>query len=276
MVAPNDVLLIDLTFVLESSEKSFCGAPLILGPQGDDNTVLYGVARDLLRLRKSVSIGRAIVVIGKETKTVSTEGNINCVVHLLRRLGAAVVYEPKATAPSLCRSLSSAARWAVTQNRVLFQLVSDDFGIIVPDVTRDELEVVTVESLKASLGIRPDQVPSFLALTEGGKKALFTKRQAIRLLEVHGNLGGLLQDISVVSSHPMRRQIAANEKVLLDRLYDMRPEEAVCPPAPLPGIALAFIRDDENSTGILREYGCWSLVRLLPRSTTTSCLLRRK
>lgn len=223
-----DVVLIDLTFVLESSEKSFCGAPLILGPQGEDNTVLYGVARDLLRLRKSISIGRAIVAIGKEAKTVSTERNVNCAVHFLRRLGAAVVYEPKATAVSLCKSLSSTARWAVTQNRVLFQLVGDHFGIIVPDVTSDEPKVVTVESLKASLGIRPDQVPSFLALTEGGNKAPFTKRQAIRLLEVHDGLAGLLRDVSIVSSHPMRRQLAANEKALLRCLDDMRIEEAAC------------------------------------------------
>lgn len=41
MVAPNDVVVIDLTFILESSEQSFYGAPLILGPQGDNNTVLY-------------------------------------------------------------------------------------------------------------------------------------------------------------------------------------------------------------------------------------------
>jgi DNA polymerase I-like protein with 3'-5' exonuclease and polymerase domains len=270
MVVPNDVVLLDLTFVLESSEKSFCGAPLILGSQGEDNTVLYGVARDLLRLRKSVGIGHAIVVIGRESNAVSSEGNVNSLVPFLRRFGAAVVYEPKATAASLWRSLSSAARWVVTQNRALFQLVSDDFGIIVPDVTSGELEIVTVESLKASLGIRPDQVPSFLALTEGGKKALFTKRQASRLLEVHDNLRELLQDISAVSSHPIRRQLAANEKILLGRLDGLKIEGAVSQPAAFAGSELAFIRDDENSAGILREYGFWSLVRLLPRSMTTA------
>jgi hypothetical protein len=123
---------------------------------------------------------------------------------------------------------------------------------------------------KASLGIRPDQVPSFLALTAGGKKALFTTRQAIRLLEVHDNLGELLHDISAVCSHPMRRQLAANEKVLLGRLDGMRIEEAACQRTVFAGSELVFIRDDENSAGILREYGFWSLVRLLPRSMTTA------
>ena len=65
MVTRNDVVVIDLTFLLESSDKSFCGAPLFLGPQGEDNTVLYGVARDLFKLRQSVGIQHAILVIGK-------------------------------------------------------------------------------------------------------------------------------------------------------------------------------------------------------------------
>jgi DNA polymerase I-like protein with 3'-5' exonuclease and polymerase domains len=266
MVAPNDVVIIDLSFFLESSEQSFYGAPLILGPQGEDNTVLYGVARDLLRLRKSVGIGRAIVVIGREANIVSNEANVARAVRFLERLGVAVVHEPKTTAASLCRSLSSAARWVVTQNRVLFQLVSDDFGIILPDVTSDELEVVTVESLKARLGIRPSQVPSFLALTEGGKKALFTNRQAIRLLEVHDNLEKLLQDLSGVSSQSTRRQLSANKQPLVGRLNDMRFQETVSAAAALARSDLAFIKEDEHSAGILREYGFWSLVRLLPRS----------
>jgi hypothetical protein len=60
--------------------------------------------------------------------------------------------------------------------------VSDEFGVIVPDMANGHLEIVTVESLNASLGIRPAQVPSFLALTEGGKQAIFTKGQAVRVL----------------------------------------------------------------------------------------------
>jgi hypothetical protein len=164
MVACNDVVIIDLTFLLKSSEQSFCGAPLIVGPQGVDNTVLYGVARDLLRLRNSVGIRNGIVVIGREANAVSSEASIDSILPFLRRLRAIVIYEPKATAASLCRSLSSAARWVLTQDRVLFQLASEDFGVIVPDIAGSALEVVTGESLKTTLGIRPAQVPSFLAV----------------------------------------------------------------------------------------------------------------
>src|SRR5205814_665425 len=140
------------------------------------------------------------------------------------RLCTSVVYEPKARAGSICKCLAPVARWVVTQNKLLFQLVTKDFGVIVPEIAGDGLEMVSVESLKTSLGIRPDQVPSFLALTESGKTSLFTKRQAIRLLEVHDNLVTLLQNIACVSSSQMRRQLSANEKVLLGELCGMRLE----------------------------------------------------
>ena len=269
MVACSDVVVIDLTFLLKSSEQSFCGAPLIIGPQGVDNTVLYGVARDLLRLRNSVGIRNGIVAIGREANAVSSEASIDSAVRFLRRLRAIVIYEPQATMASLCRSLSSVARWVLTQDRSLFQLAGEHFGVIVPDIAGTGLEIITGESLKTTLGIRPAQVPSFLALTEGGKEPFFTKRQAIRLLEVHDDLGELLQDISVVSSSEMRRKLLANRKLLLSRLCDMRLEEAVYQTTALAGSDLAFLRDDENSAGVLREYGFWSLVRLLPRPMTT-------
>src|SRR5260370_39375272 len=126
----------------------------------------------------------------------------------------------------LRRSHAWSARWILPQDRVRLKLASEDFGDIVPDIAGSVLEVVTSESLKTTLGIRPAQVPSFLALAEGGKETLFTKRQAIRLLEVHDDLGELLQDISVVSSRVVRRKLLANEKLLLSRLCDMRLEEA--------------------------------------------------
>lgn len=268
MVKCNDLLVIDLLFLLKSSEQSFWGAPLIIGPQGEDNTVLYGVARDLLRLRKKVGIEHAIIIIGREAISISSEATVSRIVGFLNRLSAIVIYEPQVAVVSLCRCLSSATRWVMTQNKVLFQLASKEFGVMVPDIAGGRLEVITVESLKASYGIRPAQVPSFLALTEGGKKPLFTKRQAIRLLEVHDDLKGLLQDLSVVSSRQMRRQLSANEKVLLDRVCEMELEEPARPDARLPGRQVEFIRDDENSAEVLREYGFWSLVRLLPRSPT--------
>jgi hypothetical protein len=269
MVTRNQVVIIDLTFLLESSERSFYGAPLISNAQGEDNTVLYGVVRDLMKLRKSVGISHAIVVIGSEAATISSEVNLNRVLRFLRRLRTTVVYEPTATTASLCRSLSSVARWVATQNKVLFQLVTKDSEVMVPDVVVGTVEFVSVESLKTTFGIRPAQVPSFLALTEGEEKAVLTKRQAIRLLEVYDNLTELLRNTSAISSHHVRRHLCANEKGLLGRVGDMtlqvsqHPKQLV-----LAGSTLAFLTNDQESADLLRECGFWSLVRQLPLPIT--------
>jgi DNA polymerase I len=267
-----DVFLVDLTFVLKANEQSFYGAPILLGPQGEDNTVLYGVARDLLRLRKNLGIRNGVVVIGSEATTISSETTINSVLRLLRRFGTVVVYEPKASAGGVCRSLASVARWVVTQNSALFQLVSDKCGVILPNKACDDFEIVALESLKARLGVQPDQVLSLLALTEGGSEALFTKRQATRLLELHSDLEPLLQNssaISALSSNQVRRQLTANKETLLDRLCDLRLEEVACQLPSLRMAELQFVSDDENTRRSLKECGFLSLVRLLELSTTT-------
>jgi hypothetical protein len=256
MVAPNELVLIDLAFLLESSEESFRGAPLMLDLRGQDNTVLYGVARDLLRLRYRLGIQRAIVIIGREAATVSAATSINCVVSFLSRLGVATVCNPRATTVALCRSLSS-AHWILTQNKVLFQLVTGALRIIVPDMASGGLEIVTVESLKSTLGLRPAQIPSFLSLTDGGKKALFTKRQAIRLLEVYDNVSKLLQALPMVPSHSMRRELSTHADVLLNRLGSMATEEPVSPPVGLIESELIFVKDDQNSAETLRKEGLW-------------------
>jgi DNA polymerase I-like protein with 3'-5' exonuclease and polymerase domains len=265
MVMLGELVLIDLTFLLRSSEQSFYGAPLLLGPQGEDYTVLFGVVAALFRLRTSVGIHNGIVIIGSEACAVSTEANVSRVVRFLNRLHTPVIYDPNVRTTTLCRCFAPSARWLVTQNKACFQFVSDAFGVIVPDIAGGESEIVSVESLRASLGVRPPQVPSFLALTDGGKNALFTKRQAIRLLEIHDDLKAVFQDVAVVSSNQIRRQLSANEKVLMGRLRDMMLEEEICPPIPPAVSELAFIRDDQNSADILREYGFWSLVRMLPK-----------
>ena len=266
------VFLVDLTFVLRANEQSFYGASLLRSPQGEDNTVLYGVVRDLLRLRKNLSIRNAILVIGSEATTVSSEATINRMLRLLRNLRIAVVYEPKASAGSVCGSIASLARWVVTQNRALFQLISEQFGVIVPSNTCGDFEIITPGSLKLRLGVPPDQVLSFLALTEGGSQAILTTRQTTRLLELHGDLGPLLQNssaISALSSTQVKRQLTANKKVLLDRLCDMRLERAACQLSSLKKAELQFVSDDEDSRRCLIEYGFLSLVRLVELSETT-------
>ena len=56
--APN-IFFIDSTRFLEVSQRSFLGAPLLV-VDGEDRTFLFGVIRDLLRLRQKLGINQGV------------------------------------------------------------------------------------------------------------------------------------------------------------------------------------------------------------------------
>lgn len=60
------LFVIDSTFLLETSRNGFHGAPLLQNSSGCDTTLLFGFARDLLRLRKQLGMRKALVVIGDD------------------------------------------------------------------------------------------------------------------------------------------------------------------------------------------------------------------
>ena len=60
------LFVIDSTFLLETSRNTFRGAPLLQDSSGRDTTMLFGFARDLLRMRQRVGMRRALIVIGDE------------------------------------------------------------------------------------------------------------------------------------------------------------------------------------------------------------------
>src|SRR6266478_8478476 len=62
----DSLFVIDSTFLLEASRNSFHGAPLLQDSSGRDTTMLFGFARDLLRLRKQLGMRKALVVIGDD------------------------------------------------------------------------------------------------------------------------------------------------------------------------------------------------------------------
>jgi len=257
--------LVDATFLLEDNEKAFLGAPLLVDASGRDSTVLYGIVRGLLRLRQHLGIVAGMVVVGSEAARIASRENLALVLESLSRLGTVVVHEPQLSAGSICSSFSTQARWVVTRDKAMLQLVGGTLGaILIREGEPRVAEVVTAETLDSTLGLRPHQVPAFLALTEGGKERLFSKQQAIRLLQVHRDLGSLLADTSSVTSASVKRRLLENRKALRARLATLTIEARVNG-ASKAEFANALVVDTEETRSVLREYGLPSLVRLLHR-----------
>jgi 5'-3' exonuclease len=253
--------LIDTTFLLEDAEKSFLGVAAIVDSQGRNNSIVYGVVRDMLRLRRTLGIVSGVIIVGAEATTVSITPNIENLVNCLRALGTYVLHEPCATIGALCQSILKDQKdwWIVTRDKALMQLASPRCGVIVT-AEGVEPEAVTVERLAVDFGICPDQVPSFLALTEGGSGAALSDKQAVRLLEVHGTLSDIIANPALIAApSKVKTYLVANKVALLRRLAELAAKDEDLRVVP----TCELIRDDVDSKRKLKEYGFPSLSRLL-------------
>ena len=79
----NKLFVIDTTFILEKTAKTFLGASLLVVGR-KDHTFCYGFIRDLLRLRGAMAIRRGIVVVGREGQAVASDSDVSAVVAFAR------------------------------------------------------------------------------------------------------------------------------------------------------------------------------------------------
>src|SRR5215472_14345023 len=87
----DSLFVIDSTFLLETSHNTFHGAPLLHDLSGRDTTMLFGFARDLLRLRKQLGMRKAIIVLGDDLSCLP-DSLISEVLDFLKRLHVPVLY----------------------------------------------------------------------------------------------------------------------------------------------------------------------------------------
>jgi len=129
MVRPKDRFLIDTAFLIESTHKSFFGAPLLTS-HGEDHTFVFGFARDFLRMRRRLGIRDGMLVIGKESHSLTSEQHNDDVITFLQRLEIPYLHDPLYGNLQIASSLGSQFSHIVTADRRLLQLSSDDLAIV--------------------------------------------------------------------------------------------------------------------------------------------------
>jgi DNA polymerase-1 len=255
------LFVIDSTFLLEASRNTFRGAPLLQDSSGRDTTMLFGFARDLLRMRQRVGMRRALIVIGDEPCL--PDSLISDVIGFLKRLRVPVLCA-KDRVGDVCAALAERCIWIVTGNKAILQLINDRCGVVLPK-KGNELDVVTVASIKDQLGVSPGQVPSLFALTEkNGGDSVLTQRQAVRLLELHGTLETVLQKAAAGELGQVGRKLVTRSDVLRERCRELEFRAPAHEEMKSRHAQTKFIEEVEPAASVLKEYGFWSLVRLLP------------
>lgn len=263
-----ELFVIDATGLLEASQDAFSGAPLLVA-NGEDHTFLFGVIRDLLRIRQGLGIQQGIVVVGQEAHQVTSADNVAKTVSFLKELAVPVAYNPNTPALDLCVALAPVATCVVTGNRSLLMLAKDGRRVILLKDSKAP-EVFISETVASRFGVRPDCMPAFLALTDGPQPTVLTKGQAIALLERHGDLEVTLRSLSTVSSRQIRNRLATNNTVILQRLQKFSPSG--CPPSmeETRQNSFEFNLDNDRNARLLEKHAFHSLVRLLPRPTAAA------
>ncbi len=262
MAAATDLFLIDATRFLEASRKAFLGAPLLV-VNGEDHTFLFGVLRDLLRLRQSLGIDRGIVIVGHDAHEVASAVDIAKTVTFLSQFGIPVVDNPKTRVLDLCVNLASMATYIVTGERELLLLAKEGRRVI---LTKDgkELEVFDSEIVVSKFGVIPDLMPAFLALTDGPQQTVLTKGQAIALLERHNDLEKIMEEPSIVSSRQIRSRLTTNDSIIFQRLRKFSPSGSSC--RKIIQESADFNIDNDHNIHLLKTHSFHSLIRLLPRT----------
>jgi DNA polymerase-1 len=259
----DSLFVIDSTFLLETSRNSFRGAPLLQDPSGRDTTLLFGFTRDLLRLRKQLGMRKALIIIG-DARPRLPDSFISDAIEFLKRLRVPFLYAKGIRVGDVCAALAERCTWIVTANKAMLQLINDQCGVILPK-KGNELDVVTVASIKDRLGVSPSQVTSLFALTEkNAHDSVLTQRQAVRFLELYGTLDIVLRQAAAGDLGQVGRKLVARGDALRERCRELQFTAASLGDVKGRYEETNFIEEAEGAASVLKEYGFWSLIRLLP------------
>ena len=265
MVKPKDRFLIDTAFMIERTQKTFFETP-VLTSNGKDHTCTFGFVRDFLRMRRRLGIRHSVFVIGKDSHGLASEQQLHDVMDFLQRFELPYVNDALHSNVQIIAALCPSFSHIVTADRRLLQLASDHLLIVRPQAGRpdqyDSSSYVSPEVIHTELGIAPPDVPTYLTLTEGLGAAKLTHSQAVRLIELYGDLEAIYLHLSQLTSPHLHKKLADNEAQARRYYGESQPERRLEPTQyHLSNDALNL--DTERHRELLHTYRFHSLCVLL-------------
>jgi hypothetical protein len=177
MVTSGGKFLIDATFLAEKSYKTFLGAPLLMDG-GQDSTFVFGFLRGFLRLRHAFGINAGLVLVGKESYSVSSRGSIHRLIVSFNELGIPHIYDPLNLTLNLACSICSHFSHIITVDEKFLQLTGESLIVVLPRKGKErEWAWISSKIVKDTIGIAPHHVPTYLTLTDSSNTTSLTNRQ---------------------------------------------------------------------------------------------------
>jgi hypothetical protein len=207
MVRHESRFLVDTAFIIERIYQTFFGTPLLTA-QGSDHTFTFAFARDFLRLRSKLGIRAGVLVIGRESHSLTTDQNIENIIIFLQELKIPYIRDPSNTGLKMVGSLGSQFSHIVTGDKRFLQLTGYDVTVVlVRHASRYQCDWVSSDTVRTIMGIAPENVLTYLALTESSNAQALTSTQAVRLIELYGDLDSIYENLSKVASGQIRKKL---------------------------------------------------------------------
>jgi len=261
-------ILIDTTFIFEKTHNAYIGAKII--KYGNkDVTYVYGFLREILMLCRRIGLQQGLFVIGENAYRIAPNEQIERIIKFLKNLGLPLLHVPRKPIPDIIVPLRQQLDSVLTQDKSLLQLTTASFNVLLPDSSNRYVSI-SQNSIKSFLGVAAPYVHTILALTEVSRSARLTKQQAIRLIELYGDLDGIYKHLKDMFSSAIRTKLSKNETKIRLRFAQLRITlRQTSVQTALPKLALNF--DTRKTRKILTSYGFHSLIRKLPMVEQSPC-----
>ena len=237
------------------------GTPLI-AEGGKDNTFLYGFLKYLLTLRFKLGISAAVVLISRECWSGASEQEVKEAAQLIAEIGIPVINEKNSSIVDICHKYAPTARAIYSENEALLQFARRDLCIVRSN-DANGYDYLFSDTVLQKYGVTPDRIPTFLALTSGPKDSVITRNQAVRLIDVFGNLEEILAGRSSFPNPGLRANLTENEGIILARYQILIPSEKGNDQLISKSGGFPHFLNTEKNVELLHSLGLHSLTRLL-------------
>jgi len=261
MVTDRGIFLIDSSSLFEETHKTFLGTPLIV-EGGKDNTFLYGFLKYLLTLRFKLGISAAVALISRECWSGASEQEVKEAAQLIAEIGIPLINDKKSSIIDICHKYAPTAGAIYSENELLLQFARKDLCIVRSNDTNG-YDYLFSDTVLQKYGVTPDRIPTFLALTSGPKDSVITRNQAVRLIDVFGDLEEIFAGRSSFPNPGLRANLTENEGIIFARYQILTPSERGHDRLISKSGGFPHSLNTERNVGLLHSLGLHSLTRLL-------------
>jgi hypothetical protein len=250
--------IIDLTFIVRENYSSYLGSPIFITAYMD-LTISYGVILDLLRIRQKFCITKWICVLGKGAQNAIPKHYFNSLYDVFEQLDIPLILNSTYSFLDICSNICDKNDDIISSNSNILQIAGCYSHIILIQDNQHIIFTISEEVMK-QIGIDCNYIATYNALTFSPplEKPLFTKRQAIRLIELYGDLNKIYAATSNIPTSVVSKLSSNRDSIF--KLYDDNIIHNIDKKITFPH-AKSLSKD--QIVPFFKKYGFYSLIRLL-------------